>query len=152
MEYLMTYGWVFLVAIVVLSAIFTLGLFNPGKFVSDECLLPAGFSTTSLQLFQDGTLHVNILQVTQSTINVTAVGCAQNISVTNMEAFTPMANEIVIPIGGNYSFSVPCRYANGTAIQNSPGTAFEGYVAVNYTDTVTGLPHTMFCKLLVKTS
>lgn len=152
MEYLMTYGWVILVAGIALTAIFALGLFNPSKFVSNECLLPAGFSTTGLQLSQGGTLNMSILQVTQSTINVTAIGCARNISVANMKEFSPAANEIQIAIGGNYTFSVPCEYANGTAIQNSPGTAFSGYVAINYTDTSTGLPHTMFCRLLVRAS
>ncbi len=152
MEYLITYGWFFLVATIVLASLFALGIFSPSKFVSNECLLPAGFSTTGLQLFSNGTLLINMLQVTQSTINVTAIGCAQNISVSNMEAFSPTANEIVIPIGGNYTFSVPCKYANGTVIQSNPGSAFEGDVAINYTDTISGLPHTMFCRLFVKTS
>ncbi len=152
MEYLITYGWFFLVATIILASLFALGIFSPNKFVSNECLLPAGFSTTGLQLLSNGTLLVNILQVTQSTINVTAIGCAQNISVSNMEAFSPAANEIVISIGGNYTFSVPCKYANGTSISSSPGTAFEGDMAVNYTDTISGLPHTIFCKLFVKAS
>lgn len=152
MEYLITYGWLLLVVGVVLAVLFSLGTFNPSKFVSNECLLPAGFSATNLQLFQNGTLYINLLQVTQSTVNVTAIGCAQNISVANMESFTPTANEIAIPIGGNYTFSMPCRYANDTAIQNGAGTAFEGYVAINYTDTVSSLPHTTFCRLFVKTS
>ncbi|VVB77206.1 Uncharacterised protein [uncultured archaeon] len=142
-EYLMTYGWALIIIAIALAALYTLGVFNPPSLANPVCLLPAGLSCANYFLMPDGTLTLNLVQTTSSQINVTGVACNAMNSLTGMTPF-----QVSIPPGGNATFSVPCW----TGYSNNPGYAFQGYLIVNYTNTYTGFPHSVFGKLLVKVS
>ncbi|MGC8538644.1 MAG: hypothetical protein ACP5MK_02130 [Candidatus Micrarchaeia archaeon] len=153
MEYLMTYGWALLIMAVVLAALFAMGIFNPSNFAGQECILPAGFSCLNYYLYQNGTAQINLQQATQSPINVTAIGCAQNTSAIVMQApYNPPSNQIYMPIGANYTFMVKCYNSAGSLYTESPGTLFTGSLVINYTETLTGFPHTIYGTIAVKVS
>jgi hypothetical protein len=151
-EYLITYGWAILIMAVVLSALFFLGVFNPGIFAGQECLLPAGFSCSSFYLYPNGMLSLNLLQVTQSPINVTAIGCSTNQTILNMQApYNPPSNQIYMPIGSNYTFTLFC-YQGNSVYTGKIGSLFDGYLVINYTSTTTGFPHIITGQIIAKVS
>jgi hypothetical protein len=150
MEYLITYSWAIIIIAVTLGALYALGLFNPSAFVSDSCIFPADFSCLSGFLYSNGTFTLNLEQSTTSSINITAVGCNNQETTTNMISYSG-ANEIYLPIGGNVTLSVSC-YSNGTVFTSQPGTLYTGYVLVNYTSLQTGFQHVILGKLIEKAS
>lgn len=147
MEYLITYSWAILVIAVVIAALFALKVFNPGGVVGTQCILPAGLECTTAFLSSNGLLSIGLLQVTQSPINITTYGCNANDTVVNMQApLHPPSNQIRMQIGANYTFNVWC-WAGNSHYSTNPGTYFQGYIFVNYTESTTGFPHTASGKL-----
>lgn len=150
MEYLMTYSWAFLVIALVLVTLFSLGLFNPSSVVSSQCILPAGLSCSSVFMVSNGLASINLLQATLTPINLTAWGCNTNSTVAHMATpNNPPSNQIKMQIGANYSFGVQC-YAGGSAYSANPGSVFQGYLILNYTESTTGFPHTVIGQLISK--
>lgn len=140
MEYLMTYGWAILILGVVLAALYATGLLSPNTLVQDTCSVQAPFACLYSALSISGLLTVNIEQSSPSPINVTAIGCNYNGTITNMQSISP-ANQIAI--SGNETFTVSCYSSGNKVFSGPPGTVFHGYVLVNYTNLQTGLPHTL---------
>jgi hypothetical protein len=152
MEYLMTYSWAVLIIAIVLVALFSIGLFNPGSIVTSQCVLPAGLSCPSVSLSSNGLLQFSLLQVTETPINITAIGCNTNDTVSHMyQPYNPVTtgNQIKLLIGANYTFAVPC-WSGSATFSTSAGTSFRGYMILNYTDTTSGFPHTIIGQLAVK--
>ncbi len=150
MEYLMTYGWAILIIAVALGALYGLGVFSPGRFLGSQCLLPAGFSCPSLSMSSNGLLTINLLQATDAPINITAYGCNTNSTIINMQTpYNPPSNQITLQIGANYTFTVQC-YSGASPFSGSPGTDFNGYLIINYTNLITGFPQTITGKLFVR--
>jgi len=52
-EYLMTYGWVLLVLVIVIGALFATGVFSPGYMVAEECNFGSSLKCTAT-LFNEG--------------------------------------------------------------------------------------------------
>ena len=149
MEYLMTYGWAILIIGVALAAMFQLGLFNPSEYVTNICILPSGLTCSSFFLYPNGILSVSIGNGLQGPINITAMGCFQNKTVTNMQIpYNPPSNQIYIPIGGSHTFNINCMGASGLAL----GHLYTGYLVINYTDDVTLFQQTVFGRIAVKIS
>lgn len=151
MEYLITYSWAILVVALVIAALFALKVFNPGGVVGTQCILPAGLECTTAFLSSNGLLSLGLLQVTQTPINITAFGCNLNNTISYpanmMQApVNPPSNQIRLQIGANYTFNVQC-WAGNSFYTNNPGTYFQGYIFVNYTESTTGFPHTASGKM-----
>jgi len=152
MEYLITYGWAILIIAIALGVLFELGLFNPSSFVSTSCIFPADFSCIFSALSSNGMLTVNMQQSTSSPINITAIGCNSNDSLSHMVYFP---NGIDVQIGsnvtitGNSTATLQC-WSNNTVFTGNPGALFKGYVVINYTDIQTGFPHTISGTVLEK--
>lgn len=150
MEYLITYSWAIIIIAITLGALYALGLFNPSAFVSNSCIFPADFSCLSGFLYTNGTFTLNFEQSTTSAVNITAAGCNNQGTTTNMISYTG-ANQIYLQVGGNVTLSVPC-YSNSTLYTSQPGSLFQGYVVVNYTGLQTGFQHVVVGKLIEKSS
>ncbi len=136
MEYLTTYGWAILIIVVVLSVLVALGVFNPNTYVSDTCTLPAGFECQSSVLASNGMLTFTISQFTSTPIVLTAIGCSSNQSILYNKRLSP---KIGLRIGGNVTLSTSC-YQGNTIFNGGIGNVYHGYVVINYTNNVTGLP------------
>ncbi len=145
-EYLTTYGWAILIIAVVLAAMFALGLFSPSSYVNNECIFPAEFSCLNSQIYSNGTLTINVEQSTSSPINVTAIGCNDQGTLTDMQAYTTPLN---VQIGSNVTMSVQC-YANSTAYSGSVGGVYKGDIILNYTNLQTGFAHTIIGTIVAK--
>lgn len=86
MEFLMTYGWAILAAIIAIAVLAYFGVFNPGRYTSEMCQVSAPFTcddnsvgsvTNGLQLIlrNGGDVDYNIEEVTVTncgTVNLTA--------------------------------------------------------------------------------
>ncbi len=152
MEYLITYGWAILIIAVVLAALFASGVFNPSHFAGQECVLSAGFSCLNYYLYPNGILTLNLFQSTSGAINITSLGCDSAESTAYMSRpYNPPSNQVFMPLGSNYTFPMTC-YENGSIASPSVGTLFNGYLVINYTETSTGFPHTVYGKIIVKSS
>ncbi len=139
MEYLMTYGWAILILGIVLGSLYALGLFSPNTFRSSQCIMPANFGCLAAYMQSNGLLTLNIEQATPSSINVTAIGCNTNATYSAMESISPPE---LIGIGSNRTFSVLC-YAGNKVFSGNPGTFYNGYILINYTDLETGFMNTV---------
>ncbi|MEM0149119.1 MAG: hypothetical protein QW346_02540 [Candidatus Micrarchaeaceae archaeon] len=152
MEYLMTYGWAILVIAVVLGVIFALGLFSPSTFAGTECLLPAGFGCTNIQLSSAGVMTITIVQSMNIPLNVTAVGCNTQQTTADMQPpYSPTSNQVRMQSGKSYTFNIQC-YSGGATYAQPIGSLFEGYIAINYTDDVSGISSTIYGKAITKVS
>jgi hypothetical protein len=149
MEYLITYGWAFLIIAIVMGALIASNAFNPGQGVSQECILQAGFNCLSAYMAENGLLTINLLQATQSTINITAIGCNEEPVLTEMEGFKP---NVTMYIDANSTFTVQCYTSTGAAFSGRPGALFEGSLIVNYTDISTGFPQVIYGKIIARIS
>ncbi len=141
-EYLVTYGWALLIIGIALAVLFALGVFNSATLAPQECIFPGGISCTNFYMSPNGIITLSILQATQSPINVTSIGCSDNPSAVVFSTINnPPSDQAYMPIGGSFTFSVQC-YANGIPFNGVSGSLYEGYVIFNYTDEISGFPHT----------
>ncbi len=154
-EYLTTYGWAIIIIAIVLAALYEIGLFNPSGFVSTTCTFPAEFGCLTAVLSSSSAttnaiMNVTIQQSTQSVINITAYGCNNLGTPTNMILpNNPPSDVISLAIGGTNSLSITC-YNNYSLLTINPGQLFKGYVIINYTNVQTGFPHTVVGTVIAK--
>ncbi len=152
MEYLTTYGWAILVIAIVAAVLFSIGVFNPTP--PSSCDLPAGFTCSSVAMSNNGVLTVTLFQTTSTPVNVTAIGCNTNTTVSNTIMtipHNPPSNQVTVQIGSDYTMSLQC-YKGGVAYNGLVGSAYSGYLILNYTQQYSGLPHTLYGELSVKVS
>ena len=50
MEFLMTYGWAILAAVIVIGALAASGVFNPGKYIPTSCIMQTPFGCVDNQV------------------------------------------------------------------------------------------------------
>ncbi len=152
MEYLTTYGWAILIIALVAIALFYLRVFNPST--SSDCILTAGITCSNLYMTTNGLLSVTLVQNTQTPINITAIGCNTNTTISNTIMTlpnNPPSNQFTVNIGGNYTMALQC-YSAGKAFSGPVGNSYSGYLLVNYTQQYSALPHTIYGNLNVRVS
>ena len=120
-EFLMTYGWAILAAIIAIGVLAYFGVFSPGKYVVGQASVTAPFyansysvktSGVSLEIKNNGGDDVSVQSVSIS-------GCG------NFSTATPVA------AGSMAVFTVPCVLTNGNT--------FKGDITINYLKTGSAL-------------
>ncbi len=146
MEYLMTYGWAILIIAVVLAALYMLGIFNSSTFVKTFCeFTSSSIGCANPELLTNGSLNFEITNYGQSPITITAINCNSNAGDFN----NSIVPNVQLNIGDNYSASLKC-YENATIFTGVIGQAFQGYINVNYTDTLSGFSHIDQARAVIK--
>jgi hypothetical protein len=146
-EFLTTYGWAILLLAVVLGVLYGTGLFNSGTFTNTQCFISAGITCQSAYISVNGILSLQFLQGTSGPISITAVGCTQNGSITDMQTI----NQVYLPAGKVYTLEVQCYSSSGNKpVSGAVGTVFSGTIIINYTDEQTGIPKTITGKITSK--
>ncbi len=162
LEYLTTYGWAILIIAIAVAALAALGLFTPSTYVSSSCIAPSNFSCLLTQLDTHGNFSVKLEQSTSGTINLTAIGCNNQLAFNHMlnvtskdmpssENFSQVLIGQTVYITGNLSEPLKCWY-NNTVFAQLPNTLYHGYLIINYTNVQTGFPHTVVATLIEKVS
>ncbi len=52
-EYLMTYGWAFIILLAVLAILYSFGVFNPQQYMGEECLFQPSLQCKSMTLMSN---------------------------------------------------------------------------------------------------
>ena len=118
-EFLMTYGWAILAAIVVIGVLAYFGVFSPKSYVPTTCILSAPLGCDKNQVAATANSVVFVMRnggvdaLTVNTVNVT--GCGSN------------TTAFIISPDASYTVGVPCNSANLTS-----GDKFKGDVLVRY--------------------
>ena len=125
MEFLMTYGWAILAAVIVIGVLASFGVFSPSKFIPTSCTLSAPFGCVQNQVAAT-TAAVSIVihnggGSSMDVISVYVDGCG-----TDTTGYT-MAD------GADQLVTITC----GSALAS--GEKFSGDMTVTYTPTSGGL-------------
>ncbi|MDE1824658.1 MAG: hypothetical protein KGI00_00070 [Candidatus Micrarchaeota archaeon] len=156
MEYLMTYGWAILVIAIVMVSLFSLGLFS-GGFTPTACIAFSGYqcSTPVLTHILTGGASTTVAQLTftfgqntGSTIYNVIISAAPQSSALNTAGFpstTAVWNGLLPSTATNPSAitSMVTGATNAVVINmptaqvatNALGTAYSGYIWINYSTT-----------------
>ncbi len=120
-EFLMTYGWAILAAIIAIGVLAYFGVFSPGKFTPSASVLSSPLYANNWQIKTTGvSIEIKNNGGDDVTIgNVTVAGCAT------------ISSGASLPAGGLATVVVPCTLTNGVA--------FKGDVTVNYLKTGSSL-------------
>lgn len=143
LEYLLTYSWALIIITLAIAAFIAYGLFTPSHFEGNECVLPVGLSCTGSTLSTGGTALLNIKNTMQDPITITAIGCNSNQTIANMQAFST-----TLEPNSNSTFYFSC-YTGASPFSGLLGSVFTGSIVVNYTDTYTNAPNTVYGKLII---
>ena len=129
MEFLMTYGWAILIAIIAIAALIAFGVLNVGRTSANICTLTAPLEckgsvsfddeTVDLEIYNGGTTH---LCVTEATISgtgssdgidctITFTGADQDLSAESMATFADLAcTGGELTDGNKYKGTISVRY------------------------------------------
>ncbi len=97
LEFLTTYGWAFLVILIMIGALAYFGVLSPSKFLPDRCNFPPEFSCTD-HLLTESNLTLKMIQNLGKTIQVTSVQCTYE---EGSSAIGKLPNSTNTPSGSN---------------------------------------------------
>ncbi|BCS90572.1 MAG: hypothetical protein ARM1_0029 [Candidatus Micrarchaeota archaeon] len=118
MEYLMTYGWAFLIIAVVLIALVLLGVFSPSTFTGNSCIVTSQFLCSGLTPTTTSILITSFAQNTGSTWYAPTFFLTpmqnSNVSSTTNLIGEPMYNLTDLSTGQQVSLTLAIRNSNTT--------------------------------------
>ena len=133
MEFLTTYGWALLVAIIVIGALVYFGVLNPSRFVSDKCEFPGGLKCNALSISRPGTVFsmsvVNLLGQRIEIVDGMVTGDRDTPSATCVVSI-PVAVSIDPGSSGQVNFNT-CTRDGSNAVET--GNVMDLVVTLNYT-------------------
>ena len=120
MEFLMTYGWAILAAIIAIGVLAYFGVFSPGKYVSGSALVTAPFYVNAWNVKTTG-VTLELQNNGDSTYNVSGV----TVTLTSGTG-GPCTNDTMIAIGAGSKEAIfaPCSL--------TPSTNIKGDIAITY--------------------
>ena len=105
MEYLITYGWAVLIMLIVIGALFYLGVFSPNNIITACTFRTPGFTCTAFKLTSNSGgfagLILDLGQGTEHDIKVTGFNCTVNESWSVVDFNGAGANNITISSGSH---------------------------------------------------
>lgn len=167
LEFLMTYGWAFLVILIMIGALAYFGVLSPSRFLPDRCSLGSEFECDDFQILQgDATLGSSIVIKLTSNIDKNINVTQLNVSAANNDGFTcddaylvdgTTGANILLPLGTN-TVSDNTGPVNGIPAVNGvtgyfnitdcsggatpvAGQKFKAVVTIGYRDSFTDLDH-----------
>jgi hypothetical protein len=125
-EFLTTYGWALVIIVVVLAALYNVGLFSGSAFLGTSCAAQVGFFCGTPSLNSTGFISVQIGE-TIGQITVLGVGCSN--SSTQSPAMVTLQTSQQISQGSKINVVFQCAIKS-----TSLGTPFSGVLWINYTN------------------
>lgn len=75
LEFLTTYGWAFLIILIMMAAISYFGFINPGKFLPNKCVVGSEFSCQDYQVTDQGNVRFKLTQNVGKSIIAGTANC-----------------------------------------------------------------------------
>lgn len=117
MEFLMTYGWAILAAVIAIGVLAYFGVFSPGKYVTGNAVVSPPFYVNA-QNVKTGGVTLELKNNGGESYDIASV------YVSNCGTYTPSSTETVAE-GSSDTVIVPCTL--------TAGTSFKGDITVKYT-------------------
>ena len=139
MEFLMTYGWAILAAIIAIAVLAYFGVFNPGRYASEVCSLGPPF-ICSEQSAADSTIGANggvTLILTNSgdeSITISTIDLTNCLTGYVPPGTAEEADFATVGSGSEGTFDLECTLANAI----DTGDTFRGNIEVTYQKPTTG--------------
>lgn len=123
MEFLMTYGWAILAAVIAIGVLVYFGVFSPSRFVPETCVLAAPLGCADDSIVSAGTAadNVNLYLENGAGEQITV----SEIDITNCATLSGLTTDV--PAGSAQMFTVDCT-TDPTLDDN-----FRGSITVTYT-------------------
>lgn len=127
MEFLMTYGWAILAAIIAIGVLAYFGVFSPGKFVAGAATMNAPFGVNAHNVLASSTTaNFDMIQNSGDTIQNVVV----DVTGTGSSAGITCTYSVVGDWNSGIQKSIPTLCSGGTL---TAGQTFTGDVKVTYT-------------------
>jgi hypothetical protein len=143
-EFLTTYGWALIIIVIVLAALYNVGLFSGNAFISTQCTAQVGFFCSTPVLNSTGVVTVQFGE-TVGQITVVGIGCSN--SSTQSPVIQPLPTSQQMQQGSRINLDFQCKIKSP-----SLGTTFAGALWVNYTNQYGQKIETPFAKFSAKVS
>jgi hypothetical protein len=125
LEFLTTYGWAFLVILIMIGALSYFGVLDPSRFLPDKCLFGAGFGTcTEFTATTGGNSDILFKLINNVGANIVPYGTLNGSSVTVNGLSTACSTPL---LRGNLTSST------GTPVNVLTGTGGQGYADAQHT-------------------
>ncbi len=126
MEFLMTYGWAILIVLIVLAALFLLGVFSPGG--TNNCSADQPFGCVDVRIAAAGTgeTSMNVGQVSGTPTFVAGSYIGTCTAAAWSGTFTPNTKNTITL----------------TCVTGTSGNSFSGSFKISYTSAISGVSHT----------
>ena len=132
LDFLMTYGWALLIVVLVVGALFALGIFDIGTFMGNKTSGFTQIGVSGYKLDSAGTLTMKLKNLAGTNVNITQINATLGTTTVGNASVFSLANgkESAVFIVGNFSTAVP-----------TSGSSYSVKVAIVYTDTSSGFSY-----------
>ena len=128
MEFLMTYGWAILAAVIAIGVLAYFGVFSPGNFIANSCIINSPFGDCEFAIGVDQ-IEMNIRNgggIDYTTSNIAVSGCADDTTA-----------YVVVDGGTTGVITIDCSVAGGGTGLAS-GAKVKKDIVITYTKTTGG--------------
>ena len=137
MEFLMTYGWAILAAVIAIGVLAYFGVFSPGRYIPETCVLTAPLSCEEHQIISetgatdDGSVRLIIRNGAGDDITISSIDVQDCIT---------GATGGDVDDGGTLDTTITCNTDPGMSLTS--GGRFKGDIAITYTKSTATIPQT----------
>ena len=132
MEFLMTYGWAILAAIIAIGVLAYFGVFSPGKYVGSSAVVTAPFYANAWSLSQASGATLELRNNGGETLNVTSVAYTVTDPSDGSVACTEQTPSANVPSNALISVTLPCPGL-------STGDTFKADITISYRKSGSGV-------------
>ncbi len=136
LEFLMTYGWAILAAVIVIGVLYFL-IGNPSNLAGDKFIMAAPLVANAMVLSDANGVTIDITNGAGKTVTVTGVTITGCTGTTTYLLPTPGALPIAVGVSANQQFKVACAAADLVA-----NSRLNADVTISYTTSTGGLTQT----------
>lgn len=133
MEFLMTYGWAILAAVIVIGVLAAFGVFSPGSYIPNKCILSAPLGCVA-GVVNTTDIQIEVRNGAGESVEITAIdvtGCTEGVIAPAIPN-TQVDQDVTI-------YTIPCTVAGELG---NTGDKFQGDITVTYTKSGSNLPQT----------
>jgi len=132
LDFLMTYGWALLIVVLVVGALFALGIFDIGTFMGNKTSGFTQIGVSGYKLASDGMLTLKLKNLAGTNVNITSINATLGVTTIGNSTLFALSNgrESAIFSVGNFSSATP-----------SAGSSYSIRVEIHYNDTSSGFSY-----------